>query len=110
MKYLKEETREELLDRCYVDFVKEVVWEYKDSDRTILIQRWNIDTFKEQLMKLEKGEEKVIPNTKKVLTSNKKICRHTHTISITEEMIGSDEIIARYRNCTQCGVNITEEK
>jgi len=107
MEYLQEETQNGLLDRCYINFVTNVVLEYDDYNMHNLVKKWDLDEFKVWLMRLKKDDESnVVYATSRYISQP---CNHAHTVRVTIEKLNG-EIEETAHSCTNCGKNLTEEE
>ena len=105
--FYKNETKSGFLDRCYIDFVSKIALEYNDSKKQTMVKKWEIEEIRKHLDWLD--DDLNIVRSSRYYAPPPKNCHHTHTVSITEENLGG-EVVKRCHNCTQCGINLTEEE
>lgn len=105
--FLQEESREQLLDRCYCNIGWDgFVLEYPEVRGEGKPKKWNIDEFKRYMENfyVEDVEawERVTPPAKIV---KEEVCQHHQTICISEEMIGESWSNKKW-NCINCNKTI----
>jgi len=95
----------ELYGCIFVDFVRNKVIEYDDLCHSHIVKTWPIEEFKKYCDGFEDDLSLIPINTYK---SRPKICRHTHTVSVSHEMVGGG-VVEMIRNCVNCGLNLNPE-